>query len=673
MPVVAATTSLANLVANIMSNWFPLHTHSHYSLLDGLSKPQQIAERCKALGHAGCALTDHGTISGSISFIKAMKKEGLKSVLGNEFYVVPQDASIKTPENDRRSHLVVLAKNLAGWKALVQATSASQSPEFFYRKPRLDLGRIASFGKGNFIAFSGHLGSDLANVCFVDYRKAYGARTYEAAREFVKSQADLKRDVLALAGKYQELFGKENFFLEIQLIDAINIPAAQIVANILRWVAKQLNIPCVATADSHYPAPEDAEDQRILLCSAFQTTLKEVHTKLAADEDVSLGGFFRSSRYHIPSSAEMEAIHEPEELKNSLRIAEMCEAYDVLGKPMLPQFPCPDGLDAEAYVKRLCAQGWRRRLEPLVKDGHIFNDATKKNVPFAEYAQRMKHELQVIFEAGLAGYFLIVQDYCNWTREQGWLVGPGRGSGAGSLTSYLLGITNIDPLPYDLMFERFYNAGRNQPGRVSLPDIDCDFPVTKRDRIINYIKSKYGPDRVSQMVTFSRLMGRGALKDVLRAHECCSYEEMNKITEHVPDESAIADELQVMREDGKEPSIIQWALENNAEQLKEWCVLAKDGSYEGPFARYFAQAKRLEGTKRSQGKHAAGIVISASPLAEVCPMVYDKSNDCLVAGMEMADLEAMGHVKFDILGIACLDKIMGVQEILRTGTFDDDE
>ena len=654
-----------------MSEWFPLHCHSHYSLLDGLSKPQQIAERCKKLGLAGSALSDHGSISGTVAFVKAMKKVGLKPVCGNEFYLCEKDATIKDASNDKRSHLVVLAKNLAGWHALVKATSASHSPEFFYRKPRLDLERLASFSNGNIIVFSGHPGSDLANIIFKDYRAAYAARTREGVLEHVNDGWHKK--TIELAGRYQELFGKDNFFLEIQTIDVENLPAAYFIAEGLRWVSKRTGIPCVATADSHYPSPEDAEDQRVLLCSAFETTLNEVQSRLAADEDVSLGGFFRSSRYHIPSAEEMAAIHEPEELKHSLRIAEQCEAYDILGKPMLPQFPCPDGLSAEDYVTKLCTDGWRKRLEPQVVDGKIFNAATGKSVSLSAYAQRMRHELKVIFDAGLAGYFLVVQDYCNWTRQQGWLVGPGRGSGAGSLTSYLLGITNVDPMPYDLLFERFYNSGRNQPGRVSLPDIDCDFPVTKRERIKAYIRSKYGEARVSEMVTFGRLMGRSALKDVLRAHERCSFEEMNRITEHIPDEAAIADELQAMREDGKEPSIIQWALENNPEPLKEWCRLAEDGSFEGPLAKYFAQAKRLEGTKRSQGKHAAGIVISASNLADVCPMVYDKSNECLIAGMEMGDLEAMGHVKFDVLGIAVLDKVWAVQEILRTGTFSDDE
>jgi DNA polymerase-3 subunit alpha len=234
--------------------------------------------------------------------------------------------------------------------------------------------------------------------------------------------------------------------------------------------------------------------------------------------------------------------------------------------------------------------------------------------------------------------------------------------------SYLISITSIDPIKYDLLFERFYNAGRNTGDRISMPDIDVDVPIDKREAVIQYIKDTYGQDKVSQMVTFNTIKGRGALKDVLRVYGNISFEEMNKITKNIPDESKIADELQEMKEESGEASIIRWALENNKEKLQEWCFMDESSSeLHGPLSKRFEQAIRLEGTKSNQSKHAAGIAISAEPLNELCPMVYDSKNNQLIAGMEMQDLESLGIIKFDILGVAMLDKVMTIQDILNQG------
>lgn len=670
-----------------MKQWVPLHLHSHYSLLDGSSKPSQIAQRCTDLGYKACAISDHGTISGVVSFMKALKsvckcgqadnvhenktgkcrlnngcmefkKQSIKPILGCELYLSQQDPTIRDVTNGKHAHLCVLAKNLDGWKDLVKLVSHSNNPDFFYRKPRLSLDRIAPFAKpGNLLAFSGHMGSELANIVFGEPKLAYSAKTYEEAKALVHT--DWKNRVKNLIGKYIEIFGKENFYVEIQLIDGKNLPAAIVVAKILRHIAKEMGVPCLATADSHYPAKEDAIDQRVLLCSALETTLSQVRTKMENNEEVGLGGFFKSNNYHIPSLQEIEALHSDDEISNAERIAEMCSEYSIFGPPVLPEYPCPGGMNTDEYLRELAIKGWNDILKPKLNPSQ-----------YKQYGDRMKMELNVFKEYSLlSSYFLIVQDYCNFARSKGWLMSPGRGSGAGCMTSALIGITDkiVDPLEYDLLFERFYNAGRNAPGRVSLPDIDCDFPIKHREEIKNYIRSRWGFDKVAEMVTFSRMQGRGALKDVLRAHEACSYDEMNLISSFVPDEAEISDELQIMREETGEASIIRWALENNPEKLKEWCFIDKDGSLDGPYAKMFEQAIRLEGTKRSQGKHAAGIVISASVLADVCPMVYDKNTKMMIAGLEMSDLEAMGHVKFDILGVAVLDKIMGVAELAETG------
>jgi len=287
-----------------------------------------------------------------------------------------------------------------------------------------------------------------------------------------------------------------------------------------------------------------------------------------------------------------------------------------------------------------------------------------------EYGERFEKEFKVLNDFGLSDYFLIVHDIINYARGDGQLTGAGRGSAAGSLVLYLLGVTALDPLEYDLLFERFMNAGR---GAGTMPDVDMDFERGSRPKIIQYIKNKYGSDKVAHMVTFGRLQGRGSLKEVMRVHNACSFEEMNKITEHIPGESEISDQLQAMKEADKaaggdgEASIIECALEHNSAELKPWAYYNDADVIEGSFANIFAQAIRLEGTKITQGKHPSGVIISNDPLAEICPMVYDKTDDEMIVGFDFNDAEHIGLVKFDILAVNLLDKIHGVFNLLRNG------
>lgn len=641
-----------------MPQWFPLHAHSDMSLLDGLSKPQKIADRLIECGYKGSACTDHGSISACVDIVKEFKKRDLKPILASEMYLCEGDPKVKDVSNRSLSHLCILARDLDSWRGLVRATSAANHPDHYYYKPRLNIETLAGYAKGC-VTFSGHPGSDLADCLFQDRKLGYGARTREDA--LAQLRPDHEEVAAKMAGRYQELFGKENFFLEIQLIDAANMPAAAVVAEKLRELGKKLDIPCVATADSHYPRREDARDQRVLLCTALQTNLKEIERKLANDEDIGLGGFFRSCSFHIPSLDEMVALHTEEELANSLRIAEMCTSYDILSPPRIPSFATPDGQSADDYLRHLCREGWKQKIQSKIpKADH------------ARYADRVKMEMGVISEAGLSPYFLIVHDFCDYTTKVLKAKrGRGRGSAAGCLISYLLNITDVDPIRYDLLFERFYNAGRNTPGKpASLPDVDCDLPKYAREKVVEYLRSKYGENRVANMVTFGRMQGRSALKDVFRAHGKVSFEEANEITKFVPDEAAIADELQQMREDTGEASIIDWALEHNKKGLQPWVEKDDDGNLTGDYAPYFEQARRLEGTKRSQGKHASGIVISSVDLSEVCPMVYDKNSKSMMAGMEMGALESLGCVKFDCLGLSCLDRIQSASHFIRTGKCD---
>lgn len=619
----------------------PLHVHTHYSLLDGLSKPNQIVNRCKKLGIKSCAITDHGTISGNIDFYKTLKKNDIKPIMGCELYISSQSADIKDKSNRSLSHMVVLCKNYQGWKDLINLVSLSNSSEYFYHKPRLDLQLIKKTLKGskNLICISGHPGSTLCNAIYDFDTESMLENWEDKASEHLKT--------------LQDVFGKQNVFIEIQLMDTDNTHQQTVGLN-LRKFSKDSKIPRVATIDAHYCELADAVDQRVVLCSSLKVTLPEISQKIINNEKIPMSTFFTSDKYYILSPKEMEKIHDKIELRNTLKIDDMCEDYDILLPPTLPNFDCPDKQTPIEYITELCRQGWREKIQNNIpKEQHQI------------YVDRVKKEFDVLEAANLASYFLIVRDIVNYVRSQKCLPGPGRGSAAGCLVSYLIGITSIDPIKYNLIFERFYNTGRNTKTHISMPDIDVDVPIEHREDIINYIKNKYGMDKVSQMITFNTLKGRGALKEVLRVYGNISFEEMNRITKSIPDEAKIADELQEMKDEDGQASIIRWALENNGKHLKEWCYLDDDGELQGPLAKRFEQAIRLEGSKYNQSKHAAGIAIANESLDGICPMIWDSKTKQNIAGFEMADLEAIGVIKFDILGIALLDKIMNVKDILK--------
>ena len=408
-----------------------------------------------------------------------------------------------------------------------------------------------------------------------------------------------------------------------------------------------------AFTESYYAEKSQADLHRILICSGLKTTLPKVK------KDISIVGefsrFFESEDWYLKSRDEVARILIDDPRMECFEdIFNKCQNYTILNPPMLPEFKTPKGETEGDYLRHLAREGWMRLLHEKIKDSE------KKQ----EYGDQFRHEFSVIEEANLFGYFLIVWDILDFiVNRNGWMAGPGRGSAAGCLISYLIGITQIDPIEFDLLFERFYNAGRNTDGHVSLPDIDIDVPGGKRDEIIEYLKDKYGHERVSQMLTFGRLQGRSAIKEVLRVNEACGFGEMNHITKSIPDEAAISDQLSLM--DENERSIIRWALINNADDLIDYCQVNPFGELEGDYAEYFRQAIAIEGTFKTQGKHAAGVVISAEPLHMVCPMVDSKSSEEKIAGLEMADLEALGHVKFDVLAINLLDKLMYVKELIN--------
>jgi DNA polymerase-3 subunit alpha len=618
--------------------YIPLHVHTHYSLQLGLSKPRDIAQRCTELGIKSCAITDTGNISGSISFYKEMIANNIKPILGCEIFICDNDASIKNNTNEKLSKITLLCKNISGWKQLIKIISSTNSDKFFDKKPRIDLNNLKALidNPGSLICITGYHDSSLWNSITTD-------------NEF---KIDWQDHAINHMNSINQIFGESNVFIEIQLFD--NYYNKHQIYKELKSLCLKQAWKCIAGIDSYYCTAEDNVDQKILLCSGLKTTLPDISKKIISNIDTGFNHFFNSDKYHILDFDTVSSLYATDEINNTLIIDQMCEIFSPLGQHVLPNFSYPKEFKNEAeYLRQLCREGWKQKIDKNI---------SKENQQV--YIDRIKYELEVLEGASLSSYFLIVRDIIEFVRSNGWLPGPGRGSAAGCLVSYLIGITNIDPIKYNLLFERFYNAGRNTKTRVSMPDIDVDVPINQRDTIIQYIKNKYGYDKVSQMITFNTLKGRGALKEVLRVHANISFEEMNNITKHIPDEAKIADELQEIKEEEGSASIIRWALENNPDKFKEWCEIDENGQLTGPLAKRFEQAIRIEGTKFHQSKHAAGVAISAKALDSLCPMIYDTKTNQNIAGLEMNDLDALGIIKFDILGIALLDKIMFVNNLI---------
>ena len=519
--------------------------------------------------------------------------------------------------------------------------------------------------------------NELAKKCSENFYPACGIADYKSISGAISFyQACLANNIKPIIGCSFDGFSlfaknKDGWFNLIELVSSIDNDG-KIDSSMLLSITKLGNLISVAPNESsspikgknfykksesftdvYYTNKEDAGLHRIMLCSSMKTTLPKISKAIKKGEEVKNHTFFESNDFYLKDKTEIgEVIINDNRLKDFKEIYDECENYNILSQPNLPKFETPDGQTQKDHLRTLARKGWTDLLSDKI------TDPEEKKV----YGDRFRQEFEVIEGAKLFGYFLIVRDIINYATGQGWMVGPGRGSAAGCLISYLIGITQIDPIEYDLIFERFYNAGRNTEDHISLPDIDIDVPGGKRDEIISYLKQKYGNDNVSQMITFGRLQGRSALKEVLRVNNACGFSEMNEITKSIPDEASISDQLAEMDEEDR--SIIRWSLLNNADELRDYCFINSENELDGDYAEYFRQAISIEGTFKTQGKHAAGVVISAEDLYKVCPMVNPKSGTEKIAGLEMADLEALGHVKFDVLGINLLDKLMMIKELV---------
>jgi DNA polymerase-3 subunit alpha len=603
-----------------------LRNHSHYSLLSSTSRCSQIANTCKKHGYSNAGITDISSISGCVNFIQACKKAEIKPIIGSEIIL------------DNDSRITLICKNNNAWTQLLKIISISNSPDHFKDTPKIPFDLLIDNIKGeDFVCIDGYIGSLFFSKILTNNECVFQCLDDDSIQEcLLENHLDIAISHMQEMQKYFK-----NYFLEINNTDHDSYPITKIVTNVI----KSIDPECYCTIPdtcSYYPERKDSVDHRVLICTKLKTTMKSLDQKISEKKDLDSLRFIRSSNYYIKDFKYLTKHYDNNCIDNLARIVNSIEDIDILSKPKLPAFKTPDGSSEDEYLKQLCRNGWKKFISDRVDPSQ-----------FDIYKDRVLKELEVIKKANLAGYFLIVQDYVNHFRDLGCLVGPARGSGGGSLVCYLTGITLIDPIEYGLLFERFYNEGRNTDDHISLPDIDVDFPPDYRDDVIQYLKDKYGESRVCQMLTFGKLAGRSILKEVLRVNESCGFEQMNQITEKIPNEAAISDLLEEM----DNPSVIRWALENDKNALIDYCWLDDDNNLQGEYAKIFEQAMRMEGIFKTQGKHAAGVVIASDDLQEICPMVKSSRSSEQIAGMEMGDLEAIGCVKFDILGVNLLKKI----------------
>jgi DNA polymerase-3 subunit alpha len=559
-----------------------LHTHTHYSLLDGLTRVDELVERTKELGMEAVAITDHGVMYGVIEFYQKAKKAGIKPIIGVEMYIA-ENMHDKRPDINGRNyyHLVLLAENNTGYRNLIKLVTAAHLEGFYY-KPRIDKRLLREYSQG-LIGLSGCLAGEIPRA--------------------ILSRNDDRAKRLAL--EYQEIFGKGNFFFELQ--HHPNLEEQAIVNRKLLGFSKELGIPLVATQDSHYPCSEDAYAHDILLAVQTGNQVDDKDRLTLRNDDFS----FLAPEKMIENFKDV-----PEAIENTVKIAERCNIEIELGKIKLPEYPLPIGYDADSYLKKLAYEGLSTRYGANVNE---------------EVIARLDYELDVIKKTGFAPYFLIVQDFVNWAKKRGIIVGPGRGSAAGSLVSYLLNITNVDPLKYDLLFERFLN-----PERVSMPDIDLDFDDARRDEVFDYAREKYGSDHFAQIITFGTMAARGGVRDAGRALGF-SYDFCDRIAKLIP----------FNPNQNEKEGFLKKSLDE-IEELRQLYYTDNDAK------TVIDAAMRLEGVARHSSTHACAVVITPQPLTEYLPLQKDTSEGNIITQYEMHAVESLGLLKMDFLGLANL-------------------
>jgi DNA polymerase-3 subunit alpha len=580
-----------------MPEFTHLHLHTDYSLLDGACDVEKLVEHVDRIGQKAVAITDHGNIYGAVHFFNAASARGVKPILGCELYICPQEDHRAAPEKDKYHHLLVLAENEEGYRNLVRITSEA-SLHGFYRKPRVSKNYLAKHSQG-LIGFSGCLAGEVCGHLM--------AGKYENAK--------------ATAAQYQDIFGRGNFFLEIQ--DQGLELEKKIHADLFQ-LEKDLDIPLVATNDSHYLCEDDHHAHEVLLCVQ---TADSIHNPKRFK--------FDSDQFYVKSAAEMERLfsHAPEVVSRTMQFAERCSLkLNKVSNPF-PEFAVPQGHTIDSYFAEVCRQGFRKRLDTAIR---VLGERGQRRHPISDYEERLEREIDCIKQMKFSGYFLIVWDFIKYAREVNIPVGPGRGSAAGSLVSYAMEITDIDPLQNALLFERFLN-----PERISMPDIDIDFCMNRRGEVIEYVTRKYGREQVAQIITFNTMAAKAAIKDVGRSLDM-PYGEVDRIAKMVPATIGVT---------------IEKALEDSPQMQEAYNTDAN-------VKELVDTARKLEGLVRGAGVHAAGVVIAPTPLTELVPVCRSK-NDEIVTAYDMKAVEKLGLLKMDFLGLTTLTVIDDALKLIK--------
>src|SRR5262245_24102003 len=576
--------------SGLRGDFVHLHVHSEYSLLDGAAQLDKLVEAAKGLGLPAIALTDHGNLFGAIDFYTAAKKADIKPIVGCELYVAPGSRFERSSQDggyEGASHCTVLVRNEAGYQNLVKLVSKAYLEGFYY-KPRVDRELLAQHADG-LLVLSGCLNSEVSRLL--------------SAGEETKARET--------AGWYQEVFGKDFYFMEVQ---AHGLTEQKKVLDGTLRLSQALGAPICGTNDSHYLEATDARAHEALLCIQTGTTMSDPNRWR-----------FSTEEFYLKSADEMRAVFKdvPEAYRNTLAVAERCNVDLDFGQFHLPRYQVPDGFTLESYLEHLATEGLRARY------GAVPPDAV---------AERLHYELNVISKMGFAGYFLVVWDFIAYARRQGVAVGPGRGSSAGSLVAYCLGITSVDPIRYGLIFERFLN-----PERISMPDMDVDFADDRRDEVIRYVVDRYGADRVAHIITFGTMGAKAVIRDVARVLGF-SYGEADRIAKLVP-----GFPLNITLDESieKSPPL--------AEQVKR----------EPKVAELWQVARALEGGTRHASVHASAVVISDEPLMERVPLYTDAKRPELITGLAMGPIEKVGRLKMDFLGLKTLTVIADAARLVK--------
>lgn len=562
-----------------------LHLHTEYSLLDGACRIKQVIDKAKELGQDAIAITDHGVMYGVIDFYEYARKQGIKPIIGCEVYVAPRGMEDKVKEYDSNlNHLILLCKDDIGYKNLSTMVSQAWISGFYY-KPRVDHALLEKYSEG-IIALSACLAGEIP--------RALLDGNYEKAKE--------------TALWYEKTFGKGNYYLEIQ---DHGIEEQLKVNPLIAKLSKETGIPLVATNDTHYVEKSDSRVQQVLICLQTNKKIGE-----------ETGFEFETEEFYLKSEEEMRALFSnyPESVDNTALIAEKCNVNFEFKETILPHFDTPDGSDNVEYFKKLCYKGFEERYG---------NNAPSKNL------ERLNYEIDVIERMGYIDYFLIVQDFINYAKSKDIPVGPGRGSGAGSIAAYCVGITGIDPMRYNLLFERFLN-----PERISMPDFDIDFCYNRREEVIDYVKEKYGFDHVAQIITFGTMAAKGAIRDVGRVLDIDSFT-VNKISK------LIGDTVGVTLESALSSSVELKNLVESSPDIKEMYLMAQ----------------KVEGMARHASTHAAGVVITREPINNYLPLA--RNDQIIVTQFPMETIGKLGLLKMDFLGLRTLTVIHDAQKAIR--------